>query len=83
MNDPQTMLFHYENRITVTAYDLAPFQAEKRNTFFLSSSQETCPPWWVLIDRHGNFLVANGVIWQRVNEVLCASLILSVCETFP
>lgn len=78
MSDAQPMLFHYENRITVTAHDLAPFQAENRNAFFLSSSQETCPPWRVLLDIDmGIFSLFNEVIWQRVNE-LCAWLILSV-----
>lgn len=77
MNDPQTMIFNYENRITVTAYDLAPFQGENRNVFFLSSSQETCPPWWILIDIDmGIFWFLNGVIWHRMNEPLCAWLIL-------
>lgn len=78
------MLFHYENRIIVTAYDLAPFQAENRNAFFMSSSQEIRPPWWILIDIDmGIFWLFNVVIWQRMNELLCACLILSVHGTFP
>lgn len=81
MNDAQTMCFHSENRIPVTAYDFVPcgreqntlwwkhqllcLRAEEHRAWLCATGQEACPTMFVLYMKGLHSLVSELVAAAR------------------